>query len=468
MPFQPVLTRQHYQTVLISSIIAGVTFFDFAIFWYLTDELAYVFFNEQHEQLLWVDHLYLLAIFSLSYLITPLGGILIGHYGDKYGRKPALSLSLLGVALSTLAIALLPTHQQIGILAPILLIIIRLVQGMASGGVLPSIWVFATEHLPTKRLGIGCGVIMASCVLNVMLLNVIINLLDNHLTFGEMMSYGWRIIFVIGGGLDLLAMLLVYLLKETPVFLSDQNSTITNPKTLNAISLNDPTSELRQTLTRGRYQNLNAIFANLKHDIVSWWAVLKKGFLSSFLPATLLASIAVTLIAFISSSLISLAELDTSLTAAMIRVGCLLAMFFMMLGSVFYGLMADIFNPGRVLIFAGLFLILQTMMFYFHLTSGGEYLLALFAMLGFSLGLIGALPSIIVRLFPTKIRLTGTAVTYNLAYTALGGSSYVLLGMSDGQMAITPVIFVLLMGLVAIFMSFYIYYIPRTEHDVRR
>lgn len=468
MPFQSVLARHHYHTVLISSLIAGVTFFDFAIFWYLTDELAYVFFNEKHEQLFWMGHLYLLAIFSLSYLITPLGGVLIGHYGDKYGRKPALILSLGGVALSTLIIAMLPTYQQIGILAPIFLILARLLLGIASGGILPSIWVFVTEHLPTNKLGIGCGVIMGSCVFNVILLNVAINLLDNNLSFGEMMSYGWRIIFLLGGGFDLLAMLLVTYLKETPIFQNNQGKQNTNLETLHAISLNDPTTELHQTLSRGRYQNLGALFSNLKHDILSWWVVLKKGFLSSFLPATMLASIIITLIAFISSSLMSLTELDTALTTSMISIGSLLAMFFMVIGSVFYGLMVDIFNPGRVLIFSGLLLILQTMMFYFHLTGSGEYLLVLFAMLGFSLGMIGALPSIIVRLFPTKIRLTGTAVTYNLAYAALGGSSHILLGISDGQMAITPVVFVLLMGVVAIFMSFYIYYIPRTDHDVHR
>ena len=90
-------------------------------------------------------------IFAAGYLARPLGGIVMAHYGDKRGRKRMFTLSVFLMAVPTLAIGLLPVYAQIGLLAPLLLLLLRVVQGIAVGGEVPGAWVFVAEHVPPRR-----------------------------------------------------------------------------------------------------------------------------------------------------------------------------------------------------------------------------------------------------------------------------------------------------------------------------
>src|SRR6185437_9004320 len=147
------LNKEQKQIITLSSIGGMLEFYDFTIY-----SLFAVYFTNQffpsHDQLISIVASY--SVFLVGYIVRPLGGILFSHIGDEIGRKTVLIITMVIMGVSSLSIGLLPTYSQIGILAPILLLFFRLIQGLAIGGELPSVIVYVTESMPDKR-GYGIG-----------------------------------------------------------------------------------------------------------------------------------------------------------------------------------------------------------------------------------------------------------------------------------------------------------------------
>lgn len=452
MPFESSLTKQHFATALITSILAGVAFYSFAVFWYYPEALTRLFFADlQTDDLLPILHL--LCFHIVGFLGIPIGGVLIGIYGDRKGRKPALYLSLAIGSLASLVIALLPTYEHIGIVAPFIPTCMRLLQGVAIGGIFPSAWVFVTEHLPIKRLGVACGLTLSSRILGLIIAGMTFEFFDNYLQFHQMLNYGWRISFGMGAVLLAMGLLTYFITQETPVFIRSQTQPPNASATINTISLHDSEYSLTTLKSLSRSSRLDVIRSN---------------FLPSFLPAMVLSAVIASLVIFLPLLLLPIIEFSTGLTATTLRFGGWLGMFFMVLGCGFFGFLADITNAGRVLIFGSLLLIIQAAIFIYQLQAASDFILASFALLGFSAGLIGAIPAIIIRLFPAKIRLFGTAATFGIIYAFVGGIIPLALGLLTYHLSYIAVLYIILVAIVTIFMSFYIYYIPRSDNDLLR
>lgn len=124
MPANQLPSQHYFSAILITSLIASVAFFDFAIFIYLSDLLRQIFFGG--TEYTWLSRLQLFGLFSAGYIARPLGGLMIGYYGDTKGRRPALFISLLGITIFTLFIGLLPQYSQIGFIAPLSLSLLEL------------------------------------------------------------------------------------------------------------------------------------------------------------------------------------------------------------------------------------------------------------------------------------------------------------------------------------------------------
>ena len=125
---RPVNVRK---AVAAGSIGALVEWYDFAVYAYLATVLARLFFPADDPT---TSLLSSLAVFGVGFVLRPLGGIVFGHYGDKFGRRNALAAAIILMAVSTLAIAALPTYSQAGVVAPVLLVVARMAQGLAAGG----------------------------------------------------------------------------------------------------------------------------------------------------------------------------------------------------------------------------------------------------------------------------------------------------------------------------------------------
>src|SRR5690606_16626704 len=140
---------------------------DFIIFVFFANAIGQLFFPPEMPE--WLRLLQTFGIFAAGYVVRPLGGIVMAHFGDLLGRKRMFTLSILMMAVPTLLIGLLPTYATIGLAAPLLLLLMRVFQGAAVGGEVPGAWVFVSEHVPSRFTGFACGVLTAGLTVGILL-----------------------------------------------------------------------------------------------------------------------------------------------------------------------------------------------------------------------------------------------------------------------------------------------------------
>lgn len=142
--------------IFLASLGGALEFYDFVIYVIFAPIISQIFFPET-DKLASLMSVY--AVFAIGYLIRPLGGIAFSHFGDKYGRKKTFIFSVLLMAVPTVLIGVLPTYQHIGIFSSILLIFLRLLQGLSIGGEIPGALTFTCEHVNPRSRALACGVI---------------------------------------------------------------------------------------------------------------------------------------------------------------------------------------------------------------------------------------------------------------------------------------------------------------------
>lgn len=158
------------------------------------------------------------ATYAVGFLARPLGGIVFGHIGDKVGRKKALVITILIVGLGTFCIGLLPTYEKIGIWAPVLLILIRILQGFGVGGEQAGAVLMTAEYSTPERRGFFASWVQIGAPVGFLLPMALFALLNVVLSADEMMSYGWRIPFLLSVLLVLVGLFIRLRIDESPVF----------------------------------------------------------------------------------------------------------------------------------------------------------------------------------------------------------------------------------------------------------
>ncbi|WP_214371286.1 MFS transporter [Pseudonocardia sp. H11422] len=158
------------------------------------------------------------AIFAIAYLVRPFGGLVLGPLGDRIGRKRVLALTIIMMSAATFAIGLLATYAQIGILAPILLLVARLVQGFATGGEYGGAAAFIAEYAPDRRRGFYCSFLEFSTLGGFVLAAGMETTLQLTLPPDAMETWGWRVPFLVAGPLGLVGLYLRSKLEDTPAF----------------------------------------------------------------------------------------------------------------------------------------------------------------------------------------------------------------------------------------------------------
>ena len=210
------LTREDTRTLVLSSFGGALEFYDFVIYVFYAKVLSNLFFPEGLSEFWAMLNTY--GIFAAGYLFRPLGGIVMAHFGDLFGRKRLFALSILMMALPTLFLGLMPTFATIGYAAPVLLLILRIVQGVAIGGEIPAAWTFVSEHVPEKRIGMANGFLTSGLSLGILLGSLIALLMTKYFSNEAIQHGAWRIPFILGGVFGLLTLYLRSYLQETPVF----------------------------------------------------------------------------------------------------------------------------------------------------------------------------------------------------------------------------------------------------------
>ncbi|MDR5667888.1 MFS transporter, partial [Burkholderia cenocepacia] len=121
------------------------------------------------------------------------------NIGDLFGRKRMFTLSVLMMSVPTLLMGLLPTYDTIGILAPVLLLLFRVLQGAAVGGEVPGAWVFVSEHVPSRHIGYACGTLTAGLTAGILLGSLVAAGINSRYSTAEVGAFAWRIPFLLGG-----------------------------------------------------------------------------------------------------------------------------------------------------------------------------------------------------------------------------------------------------------------------------
>jgi MFS family permease len=209
-----------YVTIFTSSVGGLLEMYDFTIYAFLAPTLRQLFFSQASAQL---GLILIFATFAVGYLVRPIGGILFGHIGDRVGRRAGLVITILLMGGATFLIGCLPTYDNIGLLAPALLLLLRIAQGIAVGGDLPGGITYLSEESASHRCGRYIGYLFAGINLGSLLAACAIFSLHATLSTSEFLRFGWRIPFWISVILSILGLLQRRKLKESFVFKQLQN-----------------------------------------------------------------------------------------------------------------------------------------------------------------------------------------------------------------------------------------------------
>lgn len=375
------LTRNDAKTLTLAALGGALEYYDFIIFVFFTTVIGQLFFPPDTPD--WLRQVQTFGLFAAGYLARPLGGIVMAHFGDRSGRKRMFTLSVFLMAIPTLLIGLLPTYATLGYAAPLALLVLRLLQGAAVGGEVPGAWTFVAEHVPERRVGFACGTLTAGLTIGILLGSLIASWVNHTWNAEQVQAFAWRIPFLVGGVFGFLAVFLRRLLAETPVFEEMRR---------------------RQQLVQGL--PLRIVLAGHGRAVV----------ISMLLTWVLTAAIVVVILMTptLIQKLFGIAAADTLAANSLATIG-------LSIGCVVFGALADRIGAERTLMLGCAALLIATYALYFGLGQSTQYLDSLYAIAGFCVGVVGVIPTVLVRAFPPAVRFSGISFAYNVAYAIFGG-----------------------------------------------
>ncbi|MDI2175909.1 MFS transporter, partial [Pseudomonas aeruginosa] len=356
-PAQRPLTRSDYKTLSLSALGGALEFYDFIIFVFFATVVGKLFFPADMPE--WLRQLQTFGLFAAGYLARPLGGVIMAHFGDLLGRKRMFTLSIFMMAVPTLIMGLLPTYAQIGIWAPLALLLLRVIQGAAIGGEVPGAWVFVAEHVPARHVGYACGTLTSGLTAGILLGSLVATAINSFYSATEVQDYAWRIPFLLGGVFGLFSVYLRRWLHETPVF-----------------------AELQQRKALAEEVPLKAVVRDHRGAV-----------LVSMLLTWVLSAAIVVVILMTPTVLQSVYGFDaaTALKANSLAIVCLT------LGCIVAGRMADRYGAGLTFVAGSVLLALVSWSFYGNLKAHPDWLFPLYALTGFFVGIVGAVPYVMVN-----------------------------------------------------------------------
>lgn len=376
------LSRGELKTLGLSSLGGILEFYDFIIVFFFAKIISQHFFPAGIGEFWAMLNTY--GTFAAGYLARPLGGVVMAHFGDKFGRKNMFMLSIALMVIPTFSLAVIPTYETIGYAAPLFLILVRICQGIAIGGELPGAWVFIHEHAPAGHKNAFVG-FLTGCVTGGILLGSFVALLMNFIyTPAELSDWAWRVPFVIGGVFGLISIYLRRFLQETPVFKKMRES-----KALAKF----PLEEVVKTSRFGIWISMFITWVLTGCIVV--FILLMPGFVGGVL---------------------GFSPFETTYFQ-MGGLVCIVSSCWLT------GRLADKHNPSTLCIFFSAGFAVSSVAFFSLLYTAApvvsEVVLAYFATCFFA-GIMNFCPIFMCDVFPARIRFSGISFAYNIAYALSG------------------------------------------------
>lgn len=354
--------------------------FDFAIYGYFVAVIGAQFFPTGNPT---TETLSSFAVFAVGFLARPLGALILGPLGDRYGRKIVLVITVLGMGVTTALIGLTPPYAAIGLAAPVVIVILRCVQGMMVGGEWSTAATYLGESAPSDKRGLHASLVTTTAGLAFLVGTVAAALINALLPAEAVSSWGWRIPFIASLGMAVVAIFIRRKLEDTPVY---------------------------EELVRRREENeLQPVPPKVKGKAF----VLTLAFSALF---------GVSLYYFITyannhlSGVVGMSRVD-----ALLASGIALAVYVIL--NPLLGALSDRIGRRPIVLTAGLGLTVLSFPIFLALNTG------IFALVLLGLIVLGVLVSmtavinvvLLVEVFPASIRSAGSAVGYNVAFALLAG-----------------------------------------------
>jgi MHS family proline/betaine transporter-like MFS transporter len=401
------LDQRHMRSAIIASTMGwALDLFDLFILLYVAPVIGAAFFPSDHPTLSLAA---VYASFAVTLLMRPIGSAIFGHYADAHGRKGAMMVAMIGVGVSTASFGLLPTIHQIGLLAPIIFIILRLVQGIFVGGVVASTHTVGTESVPAHWRGGMSGLVGGGGAGIGALLASIVYLITSYIFPGEAFAvWGWRVMFFSGLLSAFLGLYIFRNLEESPFFKKLQQEKA-------AKKTQAPATPLK-TLFSAQYRSILLVNILLTFGGGAGY-YLTSGYLPTFLKV----------INGVSNNV-----------AALILMAASVAAF---VSAVLVGMLSDRLGRKRTFLIIGVLALVLLPLCYLGMAKTTDITqIVLYALAIAFIGNAGYAPILIFlnERFPTAVRASGTGLSWNIGF-ALGGMTPTFVTLASPTTAAIPV-----------------------------
>ncbi|MCT1366880.1 MFS transporter [Kocuria sp. HSID16901] len=371
-----------------SAVGNAIEWFDYGIYGYLLVYISQLFFTfDAGNQTL--ARVLALGTFAVSFLVRPLGGFIFGPLGDRFGRQRVLVITIVLISGSTACIGLLPTYGTAGFIAPILLIVLRAIQGFSAGGEYAGAAVFMAEHAPDNRRGIyGCFLEFGTLV-GFSAAAILCTVLTMIVGEDGMMAGWWRLPFILTAFMGVLALWMRRHLHDPAAFTEDVEEAVDHPSALKALG----------NLLKSYPSQIFKLIGFVTLLNVAFYLVLT--YMPSYLSATLGHSTAEANFSLVVIQLVMIAVIVPfgALSDKIGRRPILIAA-----------------SVGFILLSVPAMMLIQRATFWSQLLGIG--ILGLFLVM-----LISTISATLPALFPTKVRYSGFAVGYNISTALFGGTA---------------------------------------------
>ncbi|WP_323120786.1 glycine betaine/L-proline transporter ProP [Burkholderia alba] len=366
----------------------AMEWFDFGVYSYIAVTLGQVFFPSSNPS---AQLLATFGTFAAAFLVRPLGGMVFGPLGDRIGRQRVLAMTMIMMAVGTFAIGLIPSYDSIGIMAPVLLLVARLVQGFSTGGEYGGAATFIAEFSTDKRRGFMGSFLEFGTLIGYVMGAGVVALLTAALSHEALLSWGWRVPFLIAGPLGLIGLYIRLKLEETPAFKRQAEAREAQDKAVPAV-------RFRETLLRNWHALLLCVGLVLVFNVADYMAL---SYLPSYLSSTLhfdeahgLALVLIVMVLMMPMTLAAGRLSDRVGRKPVMLAGCI-GLFALSIPALL------LIRTGATLpVFGGLLIL--------------GVLLSCFT---------GVMPSALPALFPTEIRYGALAIGFNVSVSLFGGTT---------------------------------------------
>lgn len=373
------LSAGQWRMIVLASLGGALEFYDFITYGIFAQFIGRAFFPMTDPL---VGLTLSFAVFAIGYLSRPVGGVVLSYFGDRFGRRRVFIVSVIVVSMSTIGMGLIPTYATWGITATLLMVLLRLIQGFCLGGELPGSITYVVETVP-RRAGFVCGLVFF-CVNSGVLLAAIVNLgVHATLTGDDIATYGWRIAFLFGGAIGLLSFWLRRKLEETPEFAQMKHLAAKHP------------------------------LAELLRD---YWKPVLVGIATTAATAAFNGLLFAHMPAYLSGVL--------HYDAKRVAIGQNVGLAVVSVGILACGWLGDKIPRRYVLGGGSLLLLVLSYPFYRAATAHSIDVIWLLAMAGLVASLVnGTFACVIADMFPTRVRFSGVALSFNVSFTIFSGTA---------------------------------------------